>query len=196
VITTDETLLKVIDELDALGKTRDDAWQVPRAEGELLHHIALASNARTIVEVGTSYGFSGLFWAAALKHTGGRLHTIDKDPKKFESSRATFARAGVSDVVTNYLGDAQQVLQSMPLSGGIDIAFIDADKPATEAYFNLLWPRLRSGGGAGGGSIVIDNVTTHRKELGALVGAIRSRPDAISTEIAVGNGIEWVIKLR
>ena len=74
----------------------------------MLHHIALAANAKTIVEVGTSYGFSGLFWSAAMQQTGGRLHTIDKDPKKFESSKATFARAGVENAVTNYLGDASR----------------------------------------------------------------------------------------
>src|SRR2546421_366700 len=108
-----QQILNVIDELDALGKTRDDAWQVPRVEGELLHHIALSSGAKTIVEVGTSYGFSGLFWARALKQTGGHLHTIDKDPKKYESSRQTFARAGVDQFVTNYLGDASSILRSI-----------------------------------------------------------------------------------
>ena len=186
----DPKLLPVIDELDALGKTRDDAWQVPRAEGEMLHHIALASNAKTIVEVGTSYGFSGLFWAAAMQMTGGRLHTIDKDPKKFDSSRATFSRAGVEAVVTNYLGDGQQILTTKLKDLAIDLAFIDADKPATGAYFDLLWPRVRAGG-----SILIDNATTHREQLSDFVRAIRSRSDARSTEIAIGNGIEWVIKL-
>src|SRR5688500_1106401 len=102
-------ILALIDELEALRATRDDAWQVPRVEGELLHHIALASRATTIVEIGTSYGFSGLFWAMALQHTSGHLHTIDKDPKKVESSKQTFERAGVAHRVTNYLGDAQTI---------------------------------------------------------------------------------------
>ena|SRR5688572_17675195 len=187
----DAKLLAVINELDQLGTTRDDAWQVPRAEGELLHHIALASNAKSVVEVGTSYGFSGLFWAAAMQQTGGRLHTIDKDPKKFESSKQAFARAGIHQSVTSYLGDAQQILSTkLKDLAPIDLAFIDADKPATGAYFELLWPRVRPGG-----SILIDNATTHREQLGDFIRAIRARPDARSTEIAIGNGIEWVIKL-
>ena len=186
----DPKLLAAIEELDALGKTRDDAWQVPRTEGELLHHIALASKAKVIVEVGTSYGFSGLFWAAAMQQTGGRLHTIDKDPKKFESSKATFARAGVDSVVTTYLGDAQQILSTKLKDLTMDLAFIDADKPATGAYFDLLWPRVNPGG-----SILIDNATTHREQLGEFIRAIRSRSDARSIEIAIGNGIEWAIKL-
>ena len=186
----DPQLLTVIDELDELGKTRDDAWQVPRAEGEMLHHIALASRAQLIVEVGTSYGFSGLFWAAAMQQTGGQLQTIDKDKKKFESARDTFKRAGVKDFVISHLGDAQDVISRKMRDLSIDLAFIDADKPATGAYFDLLWPRINPGG-----SILIDNATTHREQLSDFVRAIRARPDARSTEIAIGNGIEWVIKL-
>jgi len=185
----DERLRRAIDDLDALGKQRDDAWQIPRVEGELLHHIALATGARTIVEIGTSYGFSGLFWAAALRKTGGRLHTIDVDPKKYTSSRETFARAGVEDLVTGYLGDARQILASFPTSPPIDLCFIDADKPSTRAYFDLVWPRLRVGG-----SVITDNATTHRDELRGFVEYVRDRSDASSGEVAVGNGIEWTIK--
>jgi predicted O-methyltransferase YrrM len=76
------------------------------------------------------------------------------------------------------------------MPSGIDIAFIDADKPATQAYLDLIWPKIRVGG-----SIIIDNATTHKKELADVVSALRSRPDARSTEVAVGNGIEWVIKI-
>src|SRR5437762_11689423 len=128
----DTKILELIDELDAL-RTRDDAWQVPRVEGDLLYHVALASRAKLIIEVGTSYGFSGLHWAAALTHTKGHLHTLDRDPKKFASSRETFTRAGVADVITNHLGDARELLKT--LEGLFDIAFIDADKPDTQAYF-------------------------------------------------------------
>jgi predicted O-methyltransferase YrrM len=179
----------MIDELDHLAKSRDDAWQVPREEGEILRQIALAHHAKTIVEVGTSYGFSALFWASALRITGGTLHTIDRDPKKYNSSRETFARAGVADIINNYLGDAQSVLQTMP--SNIDVAFIDADKPACQAYFNVLWPKI-----APGGCIITDNVATHRRELADYVKYVRSQPDAISTEVNIGNGIEWTIKKR
>jgi predicted O-methyltransferase YrrM len=184
------TILAMIEELEGLRSQRDDAWQVPRIEGELLHHIALSTRAKTIVEIGTSYGFSGLFWSMALNQTGGHLHTIDRDPKKFESSKETFQRAGLSKIVTSYLGDAQEILRNMPAGAGIDIAFIDADKPSTQAYFDLLWPKLRIGG-----SCIVDNATTHRAELWEFVHGVRNRADARSTEVAVGNGIEWIIKV-
>ena len=182
-------ILAAIDELDALRKTRDDHWQIPRPEGELLHHIALTANAKTIVEVGTSYGFSGLFWGAALQHTGGHLHTIDIAQKKYDSSKATFAKAGLATTITNHLGDAQHVLPTLP--GPIDLAFIDADKPNCRAYFDHLWPKLRPGG-----AILTDNATTHRTELADYISYLRTLPNATSTEVAIGNGLEWTIKLR
>jgi len=160
---------------------------VPRAEGGLLYHIALAMNAKTIVEIGTSYGFSGLHWGMALQQTGGRLHTIDKEPKKYQSSRETFARAGLADVIINYLGEAREIVKNMP--GPVDIGFVDADKPSTRAYFDLLWPRIRAGG-----CVITDNATTHKKELADFVKYVRGRSDASSVEVAVGNGIEWTIK--
>lgn len=181
-------ILQVIEETDALRKSRPDHMQVPRIEGDLLFHAALSTRARLIVEIGTSYGFSGLFWCAALRHTGGRLHTIDLSQKKFDASKQTFAKAGVSDVVTNYVGDARQILPT--IAGPIDLAFIDADKPSCRAYFDLIWPKLRAGG-----SILTDNATTHRTELADYVAYIRARADASSVEIQLGNGVEWTIKL-
>ena len=184
---TEHKIEQLITELETLGKSRNDAWQIPRIEGELLHHIALSANAKLIVEVGTSYGFSGLHWGAALLRTGGHLHTIDVDPRKFESSKLDFSRAGLSAVITNHLGDASTIVPTLP--NGIDIAFIDADKPRCIEYFNLLWPKLRAGG-----SIITDNATTHREQLKEYVAHVRGLKDAISTEVAVGNGIEWTIK--
>jgi predicted O-methyltransferase YrrM len=182
-------ILAAIDELDSLRKSRDDHWQIPRVEGELLYHIAFSANAKVIVEIGTSYGFSGLFWGAALQQTGGKLHTIDIAEKKFNSSKETFAKAGLAGVIVNHLGDAQEVLKT--IAGPIDIAFIDADKPACRAYFDVLWPKIRKGG-----AIITDNATTHRAELAPFTKHLRSLADASSVEVAVGNGIEWTIKVR
>ena len=181
-------LLAAIRELDELGKSRDDAWQVSAEQGRMLYQLAVLHRPAVIVEVGTSYGFSGLHWVAALLPTGGRLHTIDVSRKKFDSAKATFVEAGVGHVVTSHLGPAQEVLPTIP--GPIDLAFVDADKDATQSYFDLLWPKVRVGG-----SVVVDNACTHRKELAAYVQAVRARPDATSVELPVGNGVEWTVRV-
>jgi predicted O-methyltransferase YrrM len=114
---------------------------------------------------------------------------VAKDPRKVELSRANFAKAGVGNLIVNHLGDSRQITPKLPDS--IDIAFIDADKPTTQAYVDLLWPKLRVGG-----SLLIDNATTHRTQLAPVAAALREKGDASSAEVAVGNGLEWAIKLR
>lgn len=184
----DERILDLIEELESLRGSREDHWQVPLVEGHLLYQIAVSSGARLIAEVGTSYGFSGLFWGAALKRVGGTLHTIDISQKKFDSSKATFERAGLGKTIVNHLGDAMQVLPK--ITGPIDLAFMDSgDKKSTRALFDLIWPRIRASG-----AVITDNVTTHKVELADFVAYVRGLADASSIEIPVGNGIEWTVK--
>jgi predicted O-methyltransferase YrrM len=178
-----------IDEVERLAESRPDASQVSRSVGEFLAATALAHRARLIVEVGTSYGFSGLWWSAALAVSGGHLHTIDVSEKKFSSAKATFAAAGVAERVTNYLGKASEILPS--IAGTIDIAFIDADKSTTQTYFDLLWPKIRVGG-----AILTDNVISHQKEMGDYVANLRARQDAHSVTVPMRAGVEWTVKLR
>lgn len=184
----DPKILAMIEELDGLRNSREDHWQIPRVEGELLFQIALATRARAVLELGTSYGFSGLFWAAALQRNGGMLHTIDISEKKFTSSKETFRRAGLDRTVTNHLGDVLEVVPR--IRDSVDIAFLDAtDKQLSKRYFELVWPKVRPGG-----SVLIDNTTTHKQELSEYVSWVRARADAASTELPVGNGLEWTIK--
>jgi predicted O-methyltransferase YrrM len=184
-----DKLSALIDEVDALRQTRDDHWQIPRIEGELLYQLALSCKAKLIVEVGTSYGFSGLFWSAALQQTGGVLHTIDISQKKFDASRAHFDRAGVGKHVVNHLGDA--AIELPKISGPIDIVFLDgSDKVSSINYFNIIWPSLRAGG-----SVLTDNTRTHPEELKDYVAFVRARTDATSIDVPIGNGVEWTVKL-
>jgi predicted O-methyltransferase YrrM len=182
-------LASQIDELERLAKTRGDALQVPRDEGELLASIAFAQNAQIVVEIGTSYGFSGLWWAAALEITGGHLHTIDSSEKKFRAAKSTFAAAGVSQRITSYVGDAHDILPQMPIE--LDLVFIDADKPSSQSYFEIVWPKLRVGG-----ATLTDNILTHAEDLSQFVDRVRARADTHSLLLPVGNGLEWTVKVR
>ncbi len=177
-----------IDELEQLARSRTDAMQISRDQGELLAAAALAHRAKFIVEIGTSYGFSGLWWSAALAVTNGYLHTIDVSEKKYASAKSTFAEAGVSDRVISYHADGHDVLAN--LANGIDIAFIDADKSSTQDYFDLLWPKLRVGG-----AVLTDNVLSHKREMGEYIARLRQRKDAHSTTIPIRAGLEWTVKL-
>jgi predicted O-methyltransferase YrrM len=189
MLTLPPAIAAEIDKLDRLGKTRTDALQVPHIEGELLAAIAVAHGAKLIVEVGTSYGYSGLWWAAALAVTDGRLHTVDASEKKVAAARDTFRAAGVAERVTVHHGDARHVLPTLP--DGIDLVFLDADRPSEIGYFDLLWPKIRRGGG-----VLTDNVSTHPEQLVDYLRHVRGQPDAHTVELPVGNGLAWTLKLR
>lgn len=73
----------------------------------------------------------------------------------------------------------------------IDVIFIDADKPSTRTYFDLLWPKLRVGG-----SVLTDNVISHRDQMADFVRYVRARSDAYSTLIPTHSGVEWTLKLH
>lgn len=183
----DARVMKVIDELEAFQETVDNAWNVPRDEGLLLHALVLAANCRTMVEVGTSYGFSGLFLGAAARQLGGRLHTFEIDQAKFDSAQATFAKAGLNDVITQHFGDARHELNK--LAGSIDFAFLDATKEETTEYYERIADRL-----ARRCLIVIDNITMKAPSLRGLRQKLIDWPEWTYCDVDVGNGFGLAVR--
>jgi len=137
----EKKILAVLDDLDA---HRGGMLNVPKEDGRLLRVLAEAAGAKHVVEVGTSNGYSGLWFCLALRTTGGRLTTHDLDPQKVPLARENFRRAGVAEIATVVEGDAHQEIAR--LKGPIDIAFVDADKPGYVDYLNKLLPLVRPGG--------------------------------------------------
>ena len=60
-----------------LEKTRKDFWNIDRATANFLNMLIKIHNSKNVLEVGTSNGYSGIWIADALKHTGGKLTTIE-----------------------------------------------------------------------------------------------------------------------
>ena len=131
--------------------------QVAPNQGKLLNLLAQAVDARSILEIGTLGGYSTIWLARALP-PGGRLVTLEVDPKHADIARSNLERAGLSGVVDVRVGRALDVLPTLE-SGGqapFDFVFIDADKPSTADYFTWAVKLSRRGG-----LIVVDNVVRH-----------------------------------
>lgn len=123
-------------------------------QGKLLYLLARALGAGSILEIGTLGGYSTIWLARGLQ-AGGRLITLEIDPKHAEVARANIERAGLAAMVEIRLGPAQTTLAQLAEAGAgpFDLVFIDADKPSTPAY--LEWAlRLTKPGSL----ILIDNV--------------------------------------
>ena len=104
---------------------------VSPAQGKLLHLLVRMSGARRLLEIGTLGGYSTIWMARALAE-GGRIVTIEVDPKTAEVAQGNFAKAGVAARVDLRIGAALDVLPE--LDGPFDLVFIDADKANNGRY--------------------------------------------------------------
>jgi predicted O-methyltransferase YrrM len=147
-------VLDVIAELDA---NRTGNLNVPREDGRMLRLLVEATGAKKVVEIGTSNGYSGLWFALGLRRTGGTLQTFEIDPERAARAKASFEKAGVADLITIVLGDAHENVPK--IEGPIDIVFIDADKPGYVDYLQKMLPKVRPGG-----LILAHNVTRPRPD--------------------------------
>lgn len=135
---------RVLGTLSDMVKAGDLYANVPASDGRFLRQLAAASNAKVIVEIGTSTGISGLWFALALDKTGGKLTTFEIDPRRAASARANFKKAGVDRLITIIEGDAHKNITQW--KEPIDIVFIDADKEGYVDYLNKLLPLVKPGG--------------------------------------------------
>jgi len=139
------------------------AIQVAPNQGKLLHILARAVDARRILEVGTLGGYSTIWMARALP-PGGRLVTLEAEPKHADVARRNIERAGLSGVAEVLLGRGLDTLPQLASehAGPFDLTFIDADKQSTADYF--AWAVKLSRPGA---LIVVDNVVRHGEVIDA-----------------------------
>jgi predicted O-methyltransferase YrrM len=135
---------KILALIDSLDHHRRGTMNVPLEDGRMLRLLTEAVGAKSVVEIGTSNGFSGLWFCVALSKTGGHLTTFDIDRGRFEMARANFKQAGVESLVTQVLGNAHD--EVVKLKDPIDVLFIDADKTGYLDYLTKLLPLVRPGG--------------------------------------------------
>jgi predicted O-methyltransferase YrrM len=130
------------------------AIAVSPTQGKLLYLMARMCGARKILELGTLGGYSTIWLARALP-AGGRVITMELDPRHAEVARKNFAAAGVAGSVEVRVGNALESLPKLAAEdlGPFDLIFIDADKANIPAY--LEWSLKLSRPGT---TILIDNI--------------------------------------
>jgi predicted O-methyltransferase YrrM len=188
----DETLQSV---LWASGEGGLPALNVSPAQGMLLCVLARGANARRILEIGTLGGYSAAWLARALP-PGGRLITLEAEPRHAEVARSSLAVAGLAHVAEVRQGRAEDTLRAMHAAGEepFDLIFIDADKPSYAAY--LTWSLRLSRPGT---VIIADNVVRSGEVIdaesrNASVQGVRSFMDLLAVERKIGRLAATVIQ--
>ena len=128
--------------------------QVSPNQGKLLQILVETLGAQRVLELGTLAGYRSIWMARALL-PGGKLITLEAEPKHAEVARMNFAQAGLEKVIELRVGPALETLPQLAAehASPFDLTFIDADKQHTAEYFDWAVRLSRPGG-----LIVVDNV--------------------------------------
>jgi len=176
---------RILAVLADMAKSGQTYLSVPVADGKVLRLIAEAADAKSITEIGTSTGYSGLWFCLALARTGGHLTTFEIDHPRASMARRHFQAAGVEGLVTIVEGDAHQTLAQR--SEPVDVAFIDADKSGYIDYLHKILPRVRPGG-----LILAHNIDMVPDYLQA----VTTNPDLETIIYTEGAGLAVTLKKR
>jgi len=200
-----DTVLKKIEEQEKFEQ--ENPYETPNPEKLLaigrntgiFYNILLKSkDAKKILEIGMSAGYSTIWFAEAIsKKTGGKIITIDQDKKKIERAKRNFEDAGLSDLIDIRHGDALEVLLDIKnesnSSESFDFVFIDADKERYIQYFDIILPMVKPGGLIGADNILFPE--RFQKFANLYVKHVRNNPKIRSVTIPIDNGEELSLKL-
>lgn len=152
--------------------------------GKFLNIVARSQKSPAILEIGTSFGYSGIWLAEAARASGGRLITMEIHEYKSLYAQERAVAAGLSDYIDFKVGDAVEMISALPF--GVDFVLLDLWKdlyiPCLEAFYPKLNP---------GAIVVADNMLRPGDENVKMYGrAVRAKPGMTSILLPVGAGLE------
>ncbi len=198
----------VLDELEnqsRLEKARkvdvapqDRMLAITKETGEFLNMILRLKNAKNVLEVGMSVGYSTIWIAEAIIEKSGKIITIEKNPDKIKRAMDNFAKAKIEKVIEIKEGIAMTILKELSAQeknqNFFDMVLIDADKENIIEYFDLILPMVMPGG-----VIITDNMLypeKYRQDMKKFSNYLKSNPDLRTTTSNIGNGEEITIKIK
>lgn len=203
-----ENISKVLDKLEiqsSLEKTRkvdvaqeDRMLAITKETGELLNMILRLKDAKNMLEIGTSTGYSTIWCAEAIYEKSGKIITIESNPEKIKRANENFQNAQISDIITIKEGNAIDILNELKSDEKnhefFDFVLIDADKENIIEYFDLILPMVSIGG-----VIVTDNMLypeKYRHEMKIFSDSLKTNANVRTTTVPIGNGEEITIKIK
>lgn len=187
-------VLERLEQEDAAERERglpagDRARQVTRATGQFLFALVAPQWDCEVLEIGGSRGYSTIWLAAGVRYFGGRVLSLENDPRKVEAWHRNIAATGLEDWAELLEGDAKETVPA--IEDVFDVVFIDAEKDDYEELFQLARAKLEAGA-----LVVADNVLSHEDTLGAYSKARQSDPTLESVTVPLDRGLELTVILR
>jgi predicted O-methyltransferase YrrM len=152
--------------------------------GQLINIMAKSLKAPTILEIGTSFGYSGIWLAEAARASAGRLVTMELHEYKSIHAQEMAVKAGLAEHIDFRIGDAVAMISSMPEN--IDFVLLDLWKDLYTPCLEAFYPKLNPGA-----IIVADNMfRTGEDGIMQYKAAVRAKPGMTSILLPVGDGLE------
>lgn len=172
------------------------AIRIAPEQASFMQVLLRSAGAREVVEVGTLAGYSAITMARALP-VGGRVRTLEIDPKHAAFAREWVGNSDVADRIVVLEGGGAELLPTFE-SQSVDVVFLDADKAGYLAYLEEARRILKPGG-----LLLCDNALAFgqlfaKGEVEASVHAIRAFNDHLARDpdfqgviVPIGDGL-WV----
>jgi predicted O-methyltransferase YrrM len=169
---------------------RDALLPVSREAGKFIYAVARSISAKRIVEFGTSFGISTIYFAAAVKDNGsGVVIGSELEASKVAKANQHLAEVGLSQFAEIRAGDALQTLRDM--GGEVDLLFLDGWKLIYPDVLKLLMPSLRQGA-----VVLADDVTLFPDDVASYLDFVRNPANGfVTVTLPLGDGIEYSVKL-
>ncbi|MGZ4289901.1 MAG: O-methyltransferase [Gaiellaceae bacterium] len=162
---------------------------VPPTTGRFLFSLVAPQADCEVLEIGGSRGYSTIWLAAGARYFGGRVLSLEHDPRKIDAWRRNIAEAGLEQWADLVEGDARETLPT--IDDVFDVVFLDAEKEDYERLFQLARGKVEPAG-----VLVADNVLSHPEALGAYSAARQADPTLESVTIPLDRGLEVSVVLR
>jgi predicted O-methyltransferase YrrM len=157
--------------------------QVARMTGQFLFALTAVQTDCEVLEIGGSRGYSTIWLAAGARYLGGRVLSVEHDPRKIDAWRRNIADAGLEDWAELVEGDAHETLAT--IDDVFDVVFLDAEKDDYETLFALVRSKVEPGG-----LFVADNVLSHPDPLARYSETRQADPTLSSVTIPLDRGLE------
>ncbi len=196
-----EKIRVVLNKCRAMNGPDNIFWIVPEVTAEFLYLQTKLAGAKIVLEIGTSIGYSTIYFAAATAANAiaanaapsqgtYKIYTIDSHEERSNIAKAHISEAGLSDSVVQILGHAPDAIPTKDpvtgesLIGKIDILFLDATKKEYITCFEAAYLLLRPGA-----VIIADNVISHGEKMQDYIETMMNDPRVESTILNIGTGL-------
>jgi predicted O-methyltransferase YrrM len=186
----DENLKLLLRELERFGDENDlrnseyhtRMLNIAPVVGEYLLLLVRALKARTVLEIGTSNGYSTLWLACAVSSLDGKVKTIERSEYKMGLALENFRRSGLAPWIEVFAGDAADFLGSYSIEP-FDMIFLDSDRKQYVGWWPAIQRILKTGG-----VLVADNTLSHSEEISPFLNIVRGDPNYLTSIVPLGNG--------